>query len=212
MDLVYLPLVQLEEAPWNPNQMGVAMLTKLRESITRYGLVGNLVVRPMDGGCYEVLSGNQRLQILKELGHSPAPCVVVNLDDAHARLLSQALNRTQGEDDLGLRAELFKEVLKTLPQQEVLSLLPETTQGLKAMVSLGQDDIASYLQNWQQTQEARLKHLAFQFTPAQLEVVEEALSRVMPLAKEAQGDSPNIRGTALYLLCQSYLKQQGGAA
>jgi ParB family transcriptional regulator, chromosome partitioning protein len=212
MDLVYLPLVQLEEAPWNPNQMGVAMLTKLRESITRYGLVGNLVVRPMDGGCYEVLSGNQRLQILKELGHSPAPCVVVNLDDAHARLLSQALNRTQGEDDLGLRAELFKEVLKTLPQQEVLSLLPETTQGLKAMVSLGQDDIASYLQNWQQTQEARLKHLAFQFTPAQLEVVEEALSQVMPLAKEAQGDSPNIRGTALYLLCESYLKQQEGAA
>jgi ParB family transcriptional regulator, chromosome partitioning protein len=212
MDLVYLPLTQLKEAPWNPNQMGVAMLTKLRESITRYGLVENLVVRPMDGGCYEVLSGNQRLQVLRELGHSPVPCVVVNLNGAHARLLSQALNRIQGEDDLGLRAELFKEVLKTLPQQEVLSLLPETTQGLKAMVSLGQDDIASYLQNWQQAQEARLKHLAFQFTPAQLEVVEAALTRVMPLAKEAQGDNPNIRGTALFLLCESYLKQQEGAA
>jgi ParB family transcriptional regulator, chromosome partitioning protein len=212
MNLVYLPLTQLKEASWNPNQMGLAMLTKLRESITRYGLVENLVVRPMDGGCYEVLSGNQRLQALRESGIPTVPCVVVNLNDAHARLLSQALNRIQGQDDLGLRAELFKEVLKTLPQQEVLSLLPETTQGLKAMVSLGQDDIASYLQNWQQAQEARLKHLAFQFTPAQLEVVEEALSRVMSLAREAQGDTPNIRGTALYLLCESYLKQQGGAA
>jgi ParB family chromosome partitioning protein len=212
MNLVYLPLAQLKEAPWNSNQIEEAMLNRLRESITRYGLVENLVVRPLDNGGYEVLSGNHRLQILREIGHSPAPCVAVNLNGAHARLLSQALNRIQGEDDLGLRAELFKEVLKVLPQPEVLSLLPETTEGLKAMASLGQDDIASYLQNWQQAQEARLKHLAFQFTPAQLEVVEEALSQVMPLAKEAQGDSPNIRGTALYLLCQSYLKQQEGAA
>jgi ParB family chromosome partitioning protein len=212
MNLVYLPLAQLKEAPWNSNQIEEAMLNRLRESITRYGLVENLVVRPLDNGGYEVLSGNHRLQILREIGHSPAPCVAVNLNGAHARLLSQALNRIQGEDDLGLRAELFKEVLKVLPQPEVLSLLPETTEGLKAMASLGQDDIASYLQNWQQAQEARLKHLAFQFTPAQLEVVEEALSQVMPLAKEAQGDSPNIRGTALYLLCESYLKQQEGAA
>jgi ParB family chromosome partitioning protein len=62
-----LPLEQLKEAPWNPNQMAEALLQKLRESLTRYGLVQNLVMHPLEVGCYEVLSSNQRLQILQSL-------------------------------------------------------------------------------------------------------------------------------------------------
>jgi ParB family chromosome partitioning protein len=203
MQMVNLPLDQLQEAPWNPNQMDAATMSRLRESLARYGLVQNLVVRPLDKGCYEVLSGNQRLQVLRESGIQTAPCVVVDLDDAHARLLSQALNRIQGEDDLGLRA-----VLQALPQRDVLNLLPETSQSLQAVASLGQEDMVSYLQNWQQAQGARLKHLAFQLLPSQLEVVEEALSRLLPLARQAQSHSPNARGTALYLLCLGYLERE----
>jgi hypothetical protein len=134
--------------------------------------------------------------------------VVVALNDAHARLLSQALNRIQGEDNLGLRAEVLREVLNTLPQKEVLSLLPETTEGLKALAMLGRDTMAEYLQNWQQAQGARLKHLTFQFTSAQLAVVEEALSRLVSLARETHTASPNARGTALYLLCLGYLERE----
>jgi ParB family chromosome partitioning protein len=204
-----LPLEQLKEAPWNPNQMDEAMLQKLRESLTRFGLVQNLVVRPLEEDCYEVLSGNQRLQVLRELQRSPVPCVVVDLDDAQARLLGQALNRIGGEDDLGLRAEMLREVLEQVPEAEVLRLLPETTQGLAVLASLGQQDLASYLQNWQQAQVARLKHLTFQSTPAQLEVIEEALARVMPQAGETLGDNPNPRGNALYLLCKTYLELTG---
>jgi ParB family chromosome partitioning protein len=208
MEVVDLPLAQLKEAPWNPNQMAETMLNRLRESISRYGLVANLVVRPLGEDSYEVLSGNQRLQVLRDLGLTSAPCVVVDLDDAHAKLLSQALNRIQGEDDLGLRAELLREVLQARPQRDVLNLLPETTQRLQAVTSLGQEDIAQYLQNWQQAQRARLKHLAFQLLPSQLEVVEEALSRLLPLAREAQSHNPNARGTAVYLLCLGYLERE----
>ena len=67
--------------------------------------------------------------------------------------------------------------------------------------------MAEYLQNWQAAQAAKLKHLQFQLTPVQLGVVEEALSQLIPQAKKAQGESPNTRGTALYLLCQRYLKE-----
>jgi ParB family chromosome partitioning protein len=204
-----LPLEQLKEAPWNPNQMAEAMLQKLRESLTRFGLVQNLVVRPLEVDCYEVLSGNQRLQVLRELQRSPVPCVVVDLDDAHARLLSQALNRIAGEDDLGLRAEMLKEILEQVPQAEVLRLLPETAESLQAFSSLGQQDLAGYLQNWQQVQVARLKHLTFQSTPTQLEIIEEALARVMPQARDADPSNPNPRGNALFHLCQHYLELIG---
>jgi ParB family transcriptional regulator, chromosome partitioning protein len=66
--------------------------------------------------------------------------------------------------------------------------------------------MADYLKNWQQAQAARLTHLQFQLTPAQLEIVEKALTQLLPLAKTAPGDSPNARGTALFLLCQTYLE------
>jgi ParB family chromosome partitioning protein len=68
-----LSLDQLREAPWNSNRMDEVMLQKLRESLIKYGLVQNLVVRPLGVDAYEVLSGNQRLQILREIQIDLAP-------------------------------------------------------------------------------------------------------------------------------------------
>lgn len=209
MKVVDIRLTELEEAAWNAHGMDKGMLARLRESVRRFGLVENLVVRPMGKARYEVLSGNQRLRVLREARVETVPCVVVDLDDAHARLLAQALNHVQGEDDLGLRAELLREVLERVPESDVLALLPETADSLQSLASLGQQDIAEHLQAWQQAQAARLKHMQFQFTPMQMDVVEEALSTVMPVAKDAAGENPNVRGTALYLLCKSHLERAG---
>ena len=208
MNVVDLKLALLREAPWNPNVMDSTMRRYLQESITRYGLLGNLVVRPLTKDAYEVLSGNQRLRLLQEMGYSTVPCVIVDLNDAQSRLLSQAMNRIQGTDDFGLRAELVREILKAIPESEVLSVLPDSSDSLKALVSLGQENIASYLQHWQQAQEARLTHLQFQLLPSQLGVVEEALARLIPEAKESDSHSPNMRGTALYLLCRRVLEME----
>jgi ParB family chromosome partitioning protein len=208
LEIIDLPMDRIHAADWNPNVMDETMRSHLRRSIERFGLVLPLVVRPTEDGNYETIGGAQRLAILRELEIDPVPCVVVETDDAHARLLAQALNRIQGQDDLGLQAELIREVLQSLPQEAVLQLLPETAQSLQALSYLGQDTMAKYLKNWQQVQSARLKHLQFQLTPAQLETVEEAVTQLLPRAKAAPGDSPNARGTALYLLCQAYLEQQ----
>ena len=160
MDVVDLPLVKLREVPWNPNVMDDHMLARLRKSITQFGLIENLVVRAIGRGEYEVLSGNQRLHVLKESGTTLAPCVVVDIDDAHAHLLAQALNRIQGEDDVGLKAELVRHVLESLPEQEVLDLLPETSETLQALATLGKADLAEHLQAWEQARAARLEHIA----------------------------------------------------
>jgi ParB family chromosome partitioning protein len=204
MDLVQLSLERIIESSWNPNQMDDATHIRLKRSIQRFGLVVPLVVRLANDGNYETLGGAQRLSVLRELGIDSAPCVIVETDDANARLLAQALNRIQGQDDLGLKAELLKEVLEKFSQEEVLVLLPETTLSLQGFAALGQQDMAAYLQNWQQAQSARLKHLTFQSTPCQLEVIEEALARVMPQVK-TDPTNPNPRGNALYLLCKCYL-------
>ena len=183
-------------------------MDRLRESLRRYSLVQNLVVRPLDDGTYEVLSGNQRHRILKELGFETVPCAVVDLDDAHARLLAQALNHVHGEDDLGLRAEAVREILKRIPQEQVLAILPETSSNLSALSTLGQQEMAEHLEAWQEAQAARLRHLQFQLTPSQLDVVQRALAQATRSAKDAHDDSPNARGIALYILCRTYLEKE----
>ena len=210
MKVVELPIEQLREASWNPNAMDEAMLGRLRQSIDRFGVVQNLVARTLGDGTYEVLSGNQRLGALREMGITVAPCVIADLDDSKAMLLAQALNRVQGEDDLGLKAEMVREVLETVPESEVLSLLPESAASLEALSSLGTTNLAEHLEAWQRAQAARLHHMIFQLTASHVKVVEKALEGVIACAVDNDGAAPNRRGIALFLLCRSYLERERG--
>ena len=104
MEIVYLPMNSIIAAQWNPNEMDTDMLSHLLHSVQRFDLVVPLVVRKVGDNRYETIGGAQRLSILRELGMTTAPCVVVEADDSEARLLGQALNHVAGSDNLGLRA------------------------------------------------------------------------------------------------------------
>jgi ParB family chromosome partitioning protein len=208
MNITELSVNQLKEAAWNSNQIDEVMLQRLRSSVKRFGFLGVLVVRPIGENFYEVLSGNQRLKVVKEMQLPVAPCIVVEADDAHARLLAQALNHIHGEDDLGLKAETVQKILESIAPEDVLSILPETANGLRALAELGHQPVAEYLRNWEQAKQTRLRHLQFQLTVSQLEVVEQALKKLLPEAKIGQFGNPNTRGSALYLLCKAFIDRE----
>jgi ParB family chromosome partitioning protein len=128
MDVQEIPVDRLVEAGWNANRVSAALQAKIRRSLTEFGVVENLVVRPLrgDDGHFEVISGNHRLRLLRELGHGTAPAVVVELDDAQARLLAQALNRTRGADDPEAYAALLERVLERFTPAAVAGFLPES--------------------------------------------------------------------------------------
>lgn len=205
MEIVDLPVDSISPAKWNPNEMDEAMLAHLQCSIQRFGPVVPLVIRSVGGASFETVGGAHRLLAAQELDMASVPCVVIEADDAGARLLGQALNHLAGSDNLGLRAEVLRDVLESMPQEDVMALLPETAASLQALTSIGRQSIAQALQQWEQAQKARLHHLAFQLTDAQLEVVEEALQHLLPMTA-IQLESPNKRGGALYRLCRDYLE------
>ena len=208
MRVVEIAVAQLVAAEWNPNQMDGPMLARLRESISRFGVVENLVARPAGEGLYEVLSGNQRLQILRKLGHENIPCLVIDLDDAQARLLAHALNRIEGEDDLGLKAELVRNVLKAVPQTDLLSLLPETKESLEALVSLGEANLAEHLRAWERTRGARLHTLQLRLTNTQLRIVKRALEMALRSQTSRDADGHNRRSEAITNICRTYLDEE----
>jgi site-specific DNA-methyltransferase (adenine-specific) len=127
----------LHNAPWNANRVPEDVLAKIRHSIEEFGIVENLVARKRDGGGYEVISGNHRLVLYREMGIDKAPVHVVDVDDSHARVLAQVLNRTQGADDPTAYARLLEDVLSELSIDDVLSFLPET----QASISQVLDDL-----------------------------------------------------------------------
>jgi ParB family chromosome partitioning protein len=76
------------------------------------------------------------------------------------------------------------------------------------MVNLGQETMAGYLQNWEKARAARLRNLIFKLTQEQLQSVEKAIDQILPEAKRQQGISPNARGTALYMICKSFVDKE----
>ena len=132
-----VPLSELGVAEWNANRVSAGVLGKLRRSIVEFGVVENLVARPHPDrvGVLEVISGNHRLELYRELGMESAPVVVVEVDDARARLLAQVLNRTRGSDDPVAKRELLERVLASLSVVEVLGLLPEPERDLDSILA-----------------------------------------------------------------------------
>ena len=72
LEVRQLPLERLLEAEWNANRVPARLLAKVRRSIEEYGVVENLVARPhpSEAEKFELLSGNHRLRILRELGYA----------------------------------------------------------------------------------------------------------------------------------------------
>jgi len=136
METIEIDIGRLVEAEWNANRVSPGRLEKIRRSIQEFGLVENLVARPhpQQADRFEVLSGNHRLRLLSELGFEQLPVVVVELDDARARLLAQTLNRTRGVDDPTKYAQLLERVLAELAVDEVTALLPETEATIDAVL------------------------------------------------------------------------------
>jgi DNA modification methylase len=131
-----LPLELLDEAPWNANRVSDRVLERIRRSLSEFGVVENLVARPhpVEPKRFEVVSGNHRLRLLRELGYATAPVVLVKLDDAEARLLAQTLNRTRGTDDPRAYARLLEEALERFTPAHVAAFLPESEATIERLL------------------------------------------------------------------------------
>jgi ParB family chromosome partitioning protein len=89
-----------------------------------------------------------------------------------------------------------------------MSVLPDALAGLTGIGAIGRETVAAYLQNWEKARAIRLRNLLFKLTPDQLQTVEAAVEQLLPETRLQPGINPNTRGTALYLLCKSFLNKE----
>lgn len=207
-----VPIDDLRPHPLNSNVMPEDLREKLKAHIHRTGRYPFIVVRPHpdEPGCYQVLDGHHRVEVLRELGHTEARCDVWNVDDREAKLLLATLNRLQGQDSPIRRAQLLHELLGEMNLGDLAGLLPETDkqiEELHALLEFPAEEIAALLADEAERQEKVLPRvMTFVVSPEQ----EELIDRAVELASDGTaGRDRKARGLAN--LAQHFMKERDGA-
>lgn len=131
MNIIKKKLSELKPADYNPRKISKEELTKLKDSIEKFGYVEPVI---WNKRTEHVVGGHQRLKVLENLGMNDIEVVEVDLDEVQEKALNLALNKISGEWDEDKLKELLlnlesqdKEILKYtgFDEKELLKLIPK---------------------------------------------------------------------------------------
>ena len=202
LQVVDVPIEKLKPNPWNSNAMAPEMQDKLTAYIKAQGLVEPIVVRPLGDG-YQILGGYHRTMICRNrLSYETMPCVVVNLDDKKAKILSINLNQMTGEPVPALLADLLHDLNKEISLDDLTTLLPFPKAEIEDLLALlklpaGLDSLLE--QEALKEEVAAPVVVSIVFDKSQNEVFEAALAK-------AQQETGTKKGAAVALMARTYLK------
>lgn len=133
MKLTTVKLTDLVPAPYNPRQSlepGEPEYEALKASIEKWGVVDPLIVNKQTG---HIVGGHQRLTVLRDLGHTTAQVVMVDVPADQEQGLNVALNKVTGRWDeaalagvlSGLQEQGFDVALTGFSPEELSALLDD---------------------------------------------------------------------------------------
>jgi DNA modification methylase len=136
MDIVKVEINKLNPAKYNPRKIlkaGDIEYEKIKESILKYGCIQPIIVNNDS----TIISGHQRLTVLKDLGHDTVDCVIMELSKKEEKKLNIAMNKISGSWDNNKLTELLKEFEKDdykltgFDMNEINDLFAEAEKELK---------------------------------------------------------------------------------
>lgn len=165
-------------------------MQEMVESIKKYGVMTPAIVRPLDEGGYELISGNRRKYAAELAGLETMPAIVRDLDDDAAIILMVDANLQREEILPSERAFAYKLKLEAMKRQGARTDLTSCPMGTKLNGSRSDEIIA---QNAPDSARQIQRYIRLtELTPALLEMVDEKLMSFRPavevsyLTKEEQ--------------------------
>ena len=102
-------LDQIKSSPYQPRLY--FDLEDIRESIKDDGILISLTVREKDG-YYELIDGERRLRLAKELRYDTVPCNIIDVDDETARRIVYKVNKQRKNYTPEEEATFFKKLVE----------------------------------------------------------------------------------------------------
>jgi len=107
LDTIEVPLDQIKPSPYQPRL--TFNLEDIRGSIQRDGILVPLTVRKKDG-YYELIDGERRVRLARELGYKVVPCTIIDVDDETARRIVWKVNTLRQEYTPKEKAHYFRKL------------------------------------------------------------------------------------------------------
>lgn len=113
INIVEVPINELQPATYNPRKHTKEQMDQLKESIKRFGVVDPIICNSAPERKNITIGGHFRLEAAKKLGMASVPVVYVNIPDIEKeKELNLRLNKNTGEFDLDLLAQFDESFLK----------------------------------------------------------------------------------------------------
>lgn len=166
--------------PWNPNRLEGEKYKKLADAIRERGFLAPILVRPA-GDRFEIIDGEHRFRIARELGLSLIPAVVTELSDLEARIKTLQLNGLRGENDPDRLAALLEELSRKTSPENLSRVLPWSSPEIQAMLDQARknqphpDQISEGIKT---IQPPALELYAVVVRPEQRRIIEEAVAGI----------------------------------
>jgi ParB-like chromosome segregation protein Spo0J len=207
LPLKLIPTAKIRKHVLNANLMPPEFKVKLKELIGREGRYPPLIVRPLVGtDDVELLDGEQRLDVLVELGAEEVWCCIWPCDDQEALILLATLNRLEGQDVPGRRAALIAELEAHASLAELAKLLPETEAELRQTRALLDFDIEALMgELTAQAERAAAESTVLFSFGVPPEDAEDVRAAVAAASEPLTGKNRN--GRALASLARAFLSQ-----
>lgn len=115
------------------------------ESVKEYGVLVPLIVRPMEEGGYEIVSGHRRTRACELAGVDEVPVIVRNLDDDEAVIIMVDANLQRENILPSERAKAYQMKLEAIrrkagrPSKENCSQLGNNSEGRRSLEILAED-------------------------------------------------------------------------
>ncbi len=128
-----IPIEEISSFPDHPFklQMDEAM-SEMVESIREYGVLSPALVRPKEGGGYEMVSGHRRKMASEIAEKTTIPCIVRNLTDDEAIILMVDSNLQREKIMPSEKAFAYKMKLDAMKRQGARTDLTSSPVGMKS--------------------------------------------------------------------------------
>lgn len=207
MKITLISVDQIIPNDYNPNVVSQDILAKLGAEIAHKGLCEPIIVRRRGNG-YEVVDGEHRWRICRDLGWTEIPCVIQDYDDSEAKIKTLQLNYMRGSVIPLKLAALIHDLSKEIKLEDLAKRLPYEEPQLMDNLELLKlpEGFADTLEEQAKKDEEEMPSVvSFVLYKSQLKKLEEAIK--IALEAVPQG-TKNARAFALELICAYFIKAE----
>lgn len=138
MGFTNLNISSLVKADWNYKEENSELSERLLANFEKNGQIENIIVRELGNGLYEVINGNHRLDVMRDLNYTDVQ--VYNLgaiSDTEAYQIAIETNETKFYANPLKLSTLLKDIAERVSLEELIKTMPIPKQLLETHINVG---------------------------------------------------------------------------